>query len=301
MFSLLSVHSFKHFPTPILRRKKFMSSVPVIPTPFIPVPLIFGHRGASAVAPENTLAAFSRAIRDGADGIEFDVRLARDEVPVVIHDATLKRTALVDRLVCELTSAELQEINVGKWFDKSGFDSRAQSPGGSYSGEKLPTLNQVFELFSSNDGLLYIEMKCDAKEAATLAAAVAKGIDEFRMANRVVVASFDLSAIAEIKKNDVGIRTAALFEPKLSRPISTVRRLRMIDLARRCGADEIALHYTLAGARVVEKAKGEGLEIVLWTVDDARWIARARSLGIKALISNNPTEMIRSRNKSPTD
>ncbi len=80
------------------------------------MPLILGHRGASAVAPENTLAAFSPAILDGAEGIEFDVRLSRDRVPMVIHDASLRRTAFIDRLVCDLTSEELQRIDVGSWY-----------------------------------------------------------------------------------------------------------------------------------------------------------------------------------------
>ncbi|MDQ2936715.1 MAG: glycerophosphodiester phosphodiesterase [Acidobacteriota bacterium] len=261
--------------------------------PSISTPLILGHRGASAVAPENTLAAFARAIADGADGIEFDVRLSRDHVPVVVHDASLKRTGLIDRRVSELTGAELQAIDVGSWFDQ-----RAQSSGESYRGEKLPTLAEVFQLFSSTGGVLYIEMKCEAHEGTALAATVAKAIEESGLANRVVVASFDLSSIAEIKKHAAAIRTAALFEPKLSRPISTVRRLRMVDVARHNGADEIALHYTLAGPRVIEKAKREGLEVVLWTVDDTHWIVRARSLGIKALISNNPEVMVRSRNTS---
>src|SRR4029453_3971142 len=106
-------------------------------------PLILGHRGASALAPENTLAAFSRAIGDGADGIEFDVRLARDGVPVVIHDASLKRTGLIDRPVCELTSAELGQVDVGSWFT-----ARAQNPKQPFSGETLPTLAQVFEFFT---------------------------------------------------------------------------------------------------------------------------------------------------------
>jgi glycerophosphoryl diester phosphodiesterase len=257
----------------------------------ISTPLILGHRGASAVAPENTLAAFSRAIADGADGIEFDVQLSRDHVPVVIHDASLRRTALIDRRVSELTSTELQAMDVGSWFDQ-----RAQSPGESYSGEKLPTLVEVFRLFSSKSGVLYIEMKCEANEGTALAATVAKGVEESRMVDRVVVASFDLSAIAEIKKISAAIRTAALFEPKLSRPISTVRRLRMVDVACDNGADEIALHYTLAAPRVIEKAKREELEVVLWTVDDTHWISRARLLGIKALISNNPEVMVHSRN-----
>ena len=68
------------------------------------------------MAPENTLAAFSRAMLDGADGIEFDVRLSRDGVPVVIHDASLRRTASVDSQVCDLTSEQLQRIDVGSWF-----------------------------------------------------------------------------------------------------------------------------------------------------------------------------------------
>jgi glycerophosphoryl diester phosphodiesterase len=268
-----------------------MNSGPPPPMPFNTTPFILGHRGASAVAPENTLAAFSRAIKDGADGIEFDVRLSRDQVPVVIHDATLKRTGLIDRPVSEMTSAELQEIDVGSWFNQ-----RAQSSRDSYTGEKLSTLAQVFELFSSKSGLLYIEMKCDGDNATALAVAVANGIEKFRVANRVVVASFDLSAVAEIKKHDPAIRTAALFEPKLSRPISTIRRRRMVDMACHYGADEIALHYTLAAPRIVEKAKHKGLEIVVWTVDDSKWIGRARSHGIKALIANDPAAMVHSRN-----
>lgn len=256
-------------------------------------PLILGHRGASAVAPENTLAAFSRATRDGADGIEFDVRLSRDRVPVVIHDTTLKRTGSVDRLVSELTAAELQAADVGSWFD-----ARRQISADSFAGEKLPTLGQVFDLFSNSYGLLYIEMKSDAGEGARLAAAVVKLTRESPMADRVVVESFDLSAIAAVKKIDPGIRTAALFEPKLSRPLSTVRRFKMVDMAIAVDADEIALHYTLAGSRVVEKAKEAGLEVVVWTVDDPVWIERARALGVKALIANDPANMLHHRNTS---
>lgn len=254
-------------------------------------PFILGHRGASAVAPENTLAAFSRAISDGADGIEFDVRLSRDGVPVVIHDATLKRTGLIDRLVSELTAAELVRVDVGSWFAE-----RTQNPNESFAGEKLPSLVQVFELFSSRTGLLYIEMKCDKGEGPALAAEVARLTRECRMAERVVVESFDHAAITAIKRIDSGIRTAALFEPKLMHPISTVRRIRMIATALGVGADEIALHHTLAGDRVVAKARQAGLEVVVWTVDDPAWITRARTLEIKALIANDPGMMVQERN-----
>jgi glycerophosphoryl diester phosphodiesterase len=255
------------------------------------LPLILGHRGASAVAPENTIAAFSRAMHDGADGIEFDVRLSRDHTPVVIHDSTLKRTGLIDALVSELSAAELQDIDVGLWFaDKTNLNR-------SYAGERLPSLSRVLEFFSTNDGLLYIEMKCDADEGPLLAAEVVRLTHEHQMVDRVVVESFDLSAIGEIKRVDAAIRTGALFEPKLSRPVSSIGRLKLVDLALQQQADEIALHYTLAGKGVVKKARAEGLDVVIWTVDDYKWIERARSMDVKALIANDPGKMAQQRSQ----
>jgi glycerophosphoryl diester phosphodiesterase len=253
-------------------------------------PLILGHRGASAVAPENTLAAFSRAMSDGADGIEFDVRLSRDGVAVVIHDASLKRTGLLDRTVSELSANELHDIDVGSWF--ANLTRRVQS---SFVGEKLPLLEQVCEFFRGNDGLLYVEMKCDRNEGAVLAEEVVRLTRVSGLQERVVVESFDLPAIAAVKKIDPAIRTAALFEPKLSRPISSLRRLRMVNAALEVGADEIALHHSLASARVIEKARQAGLEIVVWTVADPAWIGFARSLDIKALIANDPALLLRHR------
>ncbi len=258
----------------------------------VSTPLVLGHRGASAFAPENTIAAFSRAMKDGADGIEFDVRLSRDHVPVVIHDSTLKRTGRIKEHVSKLTAAELQKIDVGFWFAKE----RPQPPQ-SFKGERLPSLAQVLRFFKSIEGALYIEMKCEADEGNALAAEIVRLVRKHQMVERVVVESFDLSVIAATKRIDAGIRTAALFEPKASRPVSTIRRLKMIDQALEQRADEIALHYTLVGKRVVEKARNEGLEVVVWTVDDPKWIARAQSLGLKALIANNPGKMVHQRSR----
>ena len=247
--------------------------------------LIIGHRGASAVAPENTLTAFSRALEDGADGVEFDVRLSRDRVPVVIHDAALKRTANLDRLVEELDASELQRCDVSNWF-KSAPAKRK------YAGT-VPTLAQVFELFQQTNALLCLEMKSEAANATKLVAAVVNEIHKSQMAKRVVVSSFDLNAVALVKKIDATISTSALFEPKLSRPVSTIRRLKMVDLAVEHRADEIALHHSLCSARVVQKATQFGLPVVVWTVDDVKWIKRGQRLGLKGLITNNPALMIR--------
>jgi glycerophosphoryl diester phosphodiesterase len=249
-------------------------------------PLILGHRGASAIAPENTIAAFSRAFSDGADGIEFDVRLSRDCVPVVIHDANLKRTGLIDRVVAELDSAELAQTDVGSWF--TGHVN-------SYAGEKLPPLSHVFEIFRESRKLFYVEMKCETAEGARLAEEVVRLTRDAKLDDCVVVESFDLQAIAAVKACDAGIRTAALFEPKITRPLSSLRTSKMVDAAIAAGADEIALHYLLAGDRLIEKSKAAGLEVVVWTVDDSSWIKRAQSLAIKALIANDPARMVAAR------
>ena len=110
--------------------------------------------GASAIAPENTLAAFTRAIPDGADGIEFDVRLSQDGVPVVIHDATLERTGMTDGVVAELSAEVLAETDVGSWFSQ-----RPNSPAWISRMKNCRALQQVFDLFAESDALLYLEMK----------------------------------------------------------------------------------------------------------------------------------------------
>jgi glycerophosphoryl diester phosphodiesterase len=255
------------------------------------LPLIIGHRGASAIAPENTLAAFTRAIQDGADGIEFDVRLSQDGVPVVIHDATLTRTGLSDGVVAKLSGEVLARTDVGSWFSQ-----RLNAHDVDFSNEKLPSLQQVFDLFADSDALLYLEMKSQTGDGDRLAAEVAGAIRKHAIVERVIVSSFELALVQGIKAIDSAIRTAALFEPKVSRPATLVRRIKMVTLAKASGANEICLHHTLAGRRLTEHARKSELEVVVWTVDNPEWIDRARSRSVKALITNDPARMVRYRN-----
>jgi glycerophosphoryl diester phosphodiesterase len=250
------------------------------------VPLVVGHRGASAIAPENTLAAFRRAFADGADGLEFDVRLARDGVPVVIHDATLRRTALRAGAVASLASDELSETDVGSWFNlKHTKLARAE-----YAHERVPTLVDVFNLAGERESVLYVEMKFEAgEEFAPLAAEVVKLVREYSLLSRVVVESFTLEAVKEVKRLAPEVRTAALFDRKLSRPILPTRTL--VARAHACGADEVALHYSLARRRTVEAARVAGFDALVWTVDRPVWARRAFDLGLRALITNHPARM----------
>lgn len=254
-------------------------------------PLIIGHRGAAAVAPENTLISFARAVQDGADGIEFDVRLARDRVAVVIHDATLRRTALRKGLVKDFSSEELAAMDAGTWFNRR----RPTLARTEYAAAKIPTLSSVFEMLRDHAAIFYVEMKCGAKTRVPLAREVARLIQSYSLKDRVVVESFDLLSIVEIKRLNASLRTAALFDRKLTRPAPSARW--MIERAIDCGADEIALQRSLATRRTVGQAAHRGLSTVVWTVDSPAWVARAMKNGVRTIITNNPAAMCARRHQ----
>lgn len=250
--------------------------------------MIIGHRGASALAPENTLAAFSRALADGAAGVELDVRLARDGVPVVIHDATLRRTGFRKGVVADMTSVELSRTDVGSWFNRS-HPSLARVE---YLRQTVPPLAQVFALFKKGAGVIYVEMKTNKAEDtyAELASSVAQLVVEQRLGSRVVVVSFNLKAIARVKAINPSIATGALFEPTRN-PVKTIRKHPMITAALDCGADQILLHRLIATKRLVSLAAENDLRPVVWTVDEPKWMRRRTSFGIHAVITNNPALM----------
>ncbi|HJT64947.1 MAG TPA: glycerophosphodiester phosphodiesterase [Pyrinomonadaceae bacterium] len=216
-------------------------------------PLIIGHRGASVVALENTMPAFEAAIAAGADGIEFDVRLSRDGVPVIIHDDTLSRTHGVRRRVAELTAQELRSFGV-------------------------PGLRELFELMAGNGLLLCLEIKSREPELVELCCRIVR---EFGFEERVIVECFDLNILRY-----VDLRKAALFEPRMHSEQS------VIDRSLAAGATVLALHHRMAKPSLVEKAKLAGLMVVVWTVDDPAWVRRARTMGIAALITNDPARML---------
>ena len=245
-------------------------------------PLIIGHRGASAVAPENTMAAFREAIAAGCDGIEFDVRLTRDGIPVTIHDNTLRRTAGLPARVADLTWAEIKQIDVGTWF------TRGEK---SFTNETVPSLEELLTLFETNDLLIVLEMKCESRrEHPPLAEACCRLVNEHLLKERVIVECFDLTALPIVKIIDPEIKTAALFEPSFS-----LSDQRIVDETMEVGSSVLAPHHRLARQSLVEKAKLAGLQVAVWTVDDTAWIAHARSIGVNALITNDPAAMLAHR------
>jgi len=248
-------------------------------------PLIIAHRGASRHAPENTLAAIRIAVESGADGVEMDLRLASDGVPVVIHDADLLRTGGISKKVIDLVSTELAKVDVG-----SSFDRRHGPPGiRQFAGETVPLLDDVLQLLVGFEGLLYLELKCDARDMKPLVKAVCERIYNSPLLPRIIVKSFDLNAIGLVKQNLPAVQTAALFGPDMQFLLK--RRRYLVDLARQNEADQLSVHRSLVTRGLMLAADSAKMPVTVWTVDDKRWINKAQKLGIRALITNDPSAL----------
>lgn len=249
-------------------------------------PLIIAHRGASACAPENTLAAFRLAVEQGADGVEFDVQLSKDGLPVVIHDTNLRRTSGHAQRVADTTAAELAKTDVGSWFNAVRGDTR-------FSGQTVPTLDEVLAVSAAVPGPIYIELKCNASNYRPLVQVVCDMIRKSPLLPRIIVKSFRRAAVAEVRHVLAEVQTAALFEPRIMRIIR--KRKFIIDMARDFGAHQISLHRSLATPKVCALAAEAGMPLTIWTADDPKWIARCQALGVGALITNDPAMMLAAR------
>ena len=232
-------------------------------------PLNIAHRGASKIAPENTMAAFQKALEIGADGIEFDVRLSSDGVPVVIHDTTVDGTTDGNGRVADLPLRELRRLDAGASFDVT------------FAGARIPTLAQVFEILGEQL-LLNIELKQEGFFGSGLEEAVADLIQKHTLEQGVLVSSFNPLALRRIQRISPRLRTALLS----AHPGSRVLRTAGLALGR----PSWALHPEYAGvdATLVSWAHARGLRLHTWTVDDPADMRRLIRWGVDGIITNVP-------------
>ncbi|MEE8390417.1 MAG: glycerophosphodiester phosphodiesterase family protein [Anaerolineae bacterium] len=233
--------------------------------------LNIAHRGASAAAPANTLAAFERAIELGADGIEFDVHLSADGVSVVIHDFSVDATTDGSGRVAGLTLAQLKELDAGSHFDPA------------FAGEHIPTLKEVLEIVG-NRLLLNIELKTvslrdNGLEHAVIAQVKQRGLGND---NRVLFSSFNPFSLRRAKKIAPHIPAGLLYAPELALPL---QRAWLAPLA-----PHEARHpeHTMVDAHYIAWARQRNYRVNTWTVDDPHEMRRLINLGVDAIITNVP-------------
>lgn len=245
-------------------------------------PLVIAHRGASGYAPENTLAAFARAIEMGADGVEFDVRLTSDDHPVVFHDKTVRRMTGERREVRSMTLTQLRSIDAGSWFNRRHL-RRQQAE---FRNLRVPALSEALRKFEGRSLTLFVELKDPEDERPALEQAALEALRKNDSIARAIMLSFDHTALHRVRACNDRIRIAPLFLRRFSRPAVTLAR--MTGVARSLGATGVALEQTLANSRRVGALHDEGLHVYVWTVNSRVRMRRFIRLGVDGIMTNYP-------------
>jgi glycerophosphoryl diester phosphodiesterase len=292
-------------------------------------PALFAHRGASALAPENTIEAARLAHALGAEAWELDVRLTRDGVPVVIHDESLARTTDVARRfrgdprgtwgyrVADFDLDEVRTLDAGSWFvDATGRPRSAAwfgtlgALGGPEvarytSGEvRVPTLRECLELTARLGWLVNVEVKPSHDPDARLVAAVVAVVGEVGVADRVLLSSFDHGDVARAGGAAAGLATGVLTVSPLHQPARYVRELVGADSyhpsAEALGASGHGPDLPPRGERLraddLRALDRAGIPVLSFTVNDARPGGLARRLadvGVSGLFTDDPGGLLR--------
>ena len=237
-------------------------------------PLVFAHRGASAVAPMNTLAAFKKAMELGADGIELDVQYSSDGALVVIHDTTLEATTNGTGRVVSLTLAELKQLDAGSWFDRR------------FRGERIPTLAEVFDTIGDRL-LVNIELKTFALFPSDgMDRDVAAFIRQRNLYDQVIVSSFNPFALRRVKQADPRIETGLLYAPEMPRIYSHTWLRPWVR------PDALHPEHGMVDERLMRWAKKKGYPVNVWTVNEEEEMKRLIALGVNMIITDHPDRLL---------
>ncbi|MEN2418477.1 glycerophosphodiester phosphodiesterase family protein [Streptomyces rimosus] len=242
------------------------------------------HRGASAYAPENTLAAVDAAADLGFAWVENDVQRTKDGELVILHDTSLARTTNVEQVfpgrapwnVADFTLAEIEKLDAGSWF------------GPKFTGERVPTLEDYMDTVEDNDQNLLLEIKSPELypgiERQILKELREDGwLDRDHVRRRLVVQSFSADSVKKVHSLRPDIKTGFLGTPAVA------------ELPKYAAfADQINPQYKsidagyVASVHKVKGPHGRPLEVFTWTIDDAANAVKAAGQGVNGIISNKP-------------
>ena len=217
---------------------------------------VYGHRGARAILPENSLAGFEYAISIGVDAIEFDVAVTRDDVLVISHDPKLKR-----RNIRDLTASQTL----------------------------LPTLDQVLDLAARRTFIFNIEVKSYPRQPnlspppEQFAGMVLAAIRRHNLDQRVLVSSFDFRVLHAVARLAPEIPTGALY---MGRPKS------LLKIARESGAQTVLPYHPLASSRQIAAAHNAGLKVIAWTANRPSDWRRLIAARVDGIVTDNPAALI---------
>ena len=242
-------------------------------TPSLPIPFVVGHRGAAAYAPENTLASIRKAAEQGCQMVEFDVKLTRDRVAILMHDSALSRTTNGRGWAARRDFAEIRELDAGSWFDPS------------FAGEHPPSLEEVVALLVELDLAANIEIKpCPGRELET--AEVTCGELKLHWPEGKappLISSFARPSLEAAKR-------VAPFCPRGLLVERLPRDWRVAMERLECSTMHLSQKY--AEPNRLAELKAEAVPLVVWTVNDPAQAEAMREAGVQAVITDMPDRLL---------
>lgn len=229
--------------------------------------LSIAHRGFSGIYPENTMLAFEKAIEAGCDGIELDVQLTKDGVPVIMHDEKVNRTTNGAGYVKDYTFVEIQKLNAKYHYKK--FHA--------FCG--VPSLREYFELVKDKDIITNVELKNSVILYKNLEEKVLTLIDEYDLRKQIIISSFNHLSVVKMKEMAPDMKYGFLEESIV---------LDGAKYAKKYGIDYIHPSWQSVTEDYCRQAKEEGVEINTWTINDLALIKKMQILGVHGVITNFP-------------
>jgi glycerophosphoryl diester phosphodiesterase len=215
------------------------------------------------------MAAFRKAVALGATFVETDLQLSRDARFVAIHDATVNRTTNGQGAVHDMTLAELRKLDAGSWF------------GSEFAGERIPTLEEIFEFSKKNDVVFYLEIKPAGSwggEHALIGA-----LRESGEIPRAVVISFDPSIVMSLRKIEPTLMTGLLYDGQLENPL---------EKAVAIGARQLAVRGDLVTPAMLAEARKKDLQVVCWTVNHPAHMRMLAVAGVDGIMTDYPDRLV---------
>nr|WP_138416820.1 glycerophosphodiester phosphodiesterase [Aquibacillus sediminis] len=237
---------------------------------------IFAHRGASKYAPENTMPAFNLAYQMGAEGIETDVQLTKDDIPVLIHDENVRRTSNGTGFVQDYTLRELQQLDAGTWFSKQFKDTR------------IPSLEEFLRWAKTKKLLINLELKNNVLEYKGMEKIVNQYVNFFHLSDSTIITSFNSDSVMKYNTINCSISTGLLTSQK-SKDLPSY--------AKDLGADSLHIKYRLLNRKLVRQCQQHNINLRVYTVNQPSQMTRCMKLGCDGIITDVPDIALKQRDK----
>ncbi len=228
---------------------------------------VFAHRGASGHAPENTMPAFQLAYQMGADGIETDVHLTKDKIPVLFHDEQVKRTTNGRGFIKDLTVKQLKTLDAGSWFSTR------------FSGTTITTLEEFLSWVKNKPLRINIELKNNKIDYQHLESKVYEMVEAFQLQERTLYSTFNPNSLKRLKK----------WHPKSKRAFLTSKRSKhLIKFAKELDVHGLHVKYQLLTRQLVQRAHQKDLAVRVYTVNRTNRIVNCLRYKCNGLFTDFP-------------